>query len=110
MIRYLGSFRRLDDKPLKGYADALQQGRTEAQIKAQIKQDLTEWKTKVQAMFDDSTYESLRRLVPNSSTGRQDWLPVTQRKQYIVDRLALLDSDEFINALWAQTVPNNGRP
>ena len=110
MVRYLGAFRGLDDSPLQGYANALQQGKTEAQVKAQIKQDLTEWKTKVQAMFDDRTYESFKRLVPNSGTGRQDWLPVTQRKQYIVDRLALLDSDEFINALWAQTVRNNRRP
>jgi hypothetical protein len=100
MAQYLGDFSMLDNKPLSGYAVSLQKGKTVAEIKQQIKQDLIEWKTQISEMFEDGTYDSFQVLVPNNASGNGRWLPVSKRKQYIKDRLALLDSDEFINELW----------
>ena len=94
------SFGMLDRDPLGNYKKLLQQGKTEQEIKQQIKRDLAEWKQKVQTMFDDGTYDSFVGMIPNWQDGLGNFMGVSRRKALLQSRIDLLDSDEFIDLMW----------
>ncbi len=95
------SFGSLDATPTQGYKKLVSDGiLNEVQAKAKLKADLSEWRRSVEAMFNDGSYDSFRGLIPNARNGSASYLSVSGRKARMQDRLALLDSDEFIEAVW----------
>jgi hypothetical protein len=91
----------MDSSPLDGYKALVSNGSlTKEQAKRRLKEDLMEMAIAIQGMVDDGTYDSFESLIPNVASGNGHWLPVAQRKTKLEARIALLDSDAFINALW----------
>lgn len=100
MARYVGRL-HMDGDPIDGYKALVRNGSmTKQQAKARLKEDIKEIQDAIQGMLDDGTYDSFADLVPNAEIGHANWLPVSRRKGRLQQRVRLLDSDEFIDAIF----------
>ena len=91
MVRYLGSIGELDNNPIQQY-----------QSKQELKEQLTKFKQSMMTMIDDGAYDLLTREIRGNSGFVQNGRGIerTARKQWLTQRINLIDSDDFVDRLW----------
>lgn len=116
LMNYFRShFGQIDTKPFDGYkkriAELENPGRTRneaiAAVRAELKTTLSNWANGIRSAYDDGTVAALdRRFAAQAMQGRgsggRNATPVPDRAAKILSRVAIIESDEFVDKIIAK--------
>jgi hypothetical protein len=96
----------IDRNPLKGYMDEyaakVASGMTPQQAKDEIRESLrgtlSAWANGMRAPFEDGTFDALQQRIPRGG-GTHNVMVVPQRNTAVLERIQVIESDEFLDAL-----------
>lgn len=108
----------IDMKPFDGYKNRITElqnagsSRAEAiaSVRAELKTTLSTWANGMRSAYDDGTVAALdRRFASRAMQGRgtygQQTTPVPERAAKVLSRIALIESDEFVDKIMAKITP-----
>ena len=64
-----------------------------------MKTTIGQWGVGIRSLSDDGVFSGLKQRIPTAGGPSGDVAPISQRERLVLERLSIIESDEFIDGL-----------